>query len=48
MSREQLLVFVGEQAKQITALRAVNEELATKLARVEHLRPCHDNRVSRG
>ena len=37
MSREQLLVFVGEQAKQITALRAVNEELATKLARVEHL-----------
>jgi transposase len=37
MSREQLLVFIGEQAKQIAALRAVNEELAAKLARVEHL-----------
>ena len=37
MSREQLLAFVGEQAKQIAALTAMNEELATKLARVEHL-----------
>ena len=37
MSREQLLVLIGEQAKQIAALRAVNEELAAKLARVEHL-----------
>ena len=37
MSREQLLVLVGDQATQIAALRAVNEELATKLARVEHL-----------
>jgi hypothetical protein len=37
MSREQLLVFIGEQAKQIAALRALNEELTTRLARVEHL-----------
>jgi transposase len=37
MSREQLLALVGEQATQIAALRAMNEELATKLARVEHL-----------
>src|SRR5690242_14209116 len=37
MSREQLLVVIGEQAEQITALRALNEQLATKLARVEHL-----------
>src|SRR5689334_24466630 len=37
MSREQLLVLVGEQAKQIAALTALNEELAAKLARVEHL-----------
>jgi transposase len=37
MSREQLLVVIGEQAKQIAALRALNEELATRLARVEHL-----------
>ena len=37
MSREQLLVFIGEQAKQIAALRALNEQLATKLAGVEHL-----------
>ena len=37
MSREQLLALVGEQATQIAALRAVNEELAARLARVEHL-----------
>lgn len=37
MTREQLLALVGEQATQIAALRAVNEELAAKLARVEHL-----------
>src|SRR3954451_15524482 len=37
MSREQLLVLVGEQATQIAALTAVNEELAARLARVEHL-----------
>jgi transposase len=37
MSREQLLALVGEQATQIAALRAMNEELATRLARVEHL-----------
>jgi hypothetical protein len=37
MSREELLAFVGAQAKQIAALRAMNEELATKLARAEHL-----------
>src|SRR4051812_45396556 len=37
MSREQLLMLVGDQATQIAALTAVNEELATKLARVEHL-----------
>jgi hypothetical protein len=37
MSRGQLLVLIGEQAKQIAALRAMNEQLATKLARVEHL-----------
>jgi len=37
MSRERLLALVGEQATQIAALRAMNEELATKLARVEHL-----------
>jgi transposase len=37
MSREQLLALVGEQATQIAALRALNEELAAKLARVEHL-----------
>lgn len=37
MSREQLLALVGEQAKQIAALTAMNEELATRLARVEHL-----------
>ena len=37
MSREQLLVFIGEQAKQIAALRALNEQLATKLAGVERL-----------
>jgi hypothetical protein len=37
MSREQLLACVGEQAKQIAALTAVNEELTTRLARVEHL-----------
>jgi transposase len=37
MSREQLLVFIGEQAEQITALKALNEELTRKLARVEHL-----------
>jgi Transposase IS66 family. len=37
MSREQLLAVVGEQATQIAALRAMNEELATRLARVEHL-----------
>lgn len=37
MSREELLAFVGEQANQIAALTAMNEELATKLARVEHL-----------
>jgi transposase len=29
--------LVGEQAKQIAALRAMNTELATRLARVEHL-----------
>jgi transposase len=37
MSREQLLTLVGEQATQIAALRAMNTELATRLARVEHL-----------
>lgn len=37
MTREQLLALVGEQATQIAALRAMNEELAAKLARVEHL-----------
>jgi transposase len=37
MSREQLLALVGEQAEQIAALTAMNAELATKLARVEHL-----------
>jgi transposase len=37
MSRGQLLVLIGEQAEQIAALRAVNEELTRKLARVEHL-----------
>jgi len=37
MSREQLLGVIGEQAEQIAALRALNEELTTKLARVEHL-----------
>jgi transposase len=37
MSREQLLVVIGEQAQQIAALRALTEELTTKLARVEHL-----------
>jgi hypothetical protein len=37
MSSEQLLALVDEQAGQIAALTALNEELATKLARVEHL-----------
>jgi hypothetical protein len=37
MSREQLLVLVGDQARQIAALAAVNEELTRRLARVEHL-----------
>lgn len=37
MPQEELLAFVGEQAKQIAALRAMNEELATKLTRVEHV-----------
>ena len=37
MSCEQLLVFVAEQARQIAVLRALNQELTTKLARVEHL-----------
>src|SRR4029079_12247358 len=37
MSREQLLVLVGDQATQIATLTAVNEELAAKLVRVEHL-----------
>jgi hypothetical protein len=37
MSREQLLVLVGEQADQIAALTAANVELTRRLARVEHL-----------
>ncbi len=37
MSREELLALVGAQATQIAVLSAMNEELATKLARVEHL-----------
>src|SRR3989442_14582172 len=37
MSREELLALAGEQAKQITALTAMNEQLATKLAKLEHL-----------
>src|SRR3954447_6317514 len=37
MSREQLLVLVGEQADQIAVLTAANVELTRRLARVEHL-----------
>jgi transposase len=37
MSREELIALVGEQARQITALTAMNEQLAAKLAKVEHL-----------
>ena len=37
MSRDELIALVGVQAKQIVVLRATNEELAVKLARVEHL-----------
>lgn len=37
MSREELIVLVGEQARQICALRAMNEDLVAKLAKLEHL-----------
>jgi len=37
MSREQLLVLIGEQATQIAALTAANVELTRRLTRVEHL-----------
>jgi transposase len=37
MSRDELIALVGVQAQQIAALRAMNDELAAKLARVEHL-----------
>jgi hypothetical protein len=37
MSREELLVVVTVQARQIAELRAANEALTAKLARVEHL-----------
>ncbi|MBV9059786.1 MAG: IS66 family transposase [Pseudonocardiales bacterium] len=37
MSRDELIVLVGEQARQICALRAMNEDLAAKLAKLEHL-----------
>ena len=37
MSRDDLLALAAGQAEQITALRAVNEQLAAKLARLEHL-----------
>jgi len=37
MSRDELVALAGEQAGQITALRAMNEQLAAKLAKLEHL-----------
>ena len=37
MSRDELVALAAGQAGQITALRAVNEQLAAKLARLEHL-----------
>src|SRR5680860_1335944 len=37
MSRDELIALVGEQRKQIAALTAMNEKLAAKLARLEHL-----------
>jgi len=37
MSREELIALVGEQARQICALRAMNEDLVAKLAKLEHL-----------
>jgi len=37
ISREELLALAGEQAKQIAALTAMNEELAGRLAKVEYL-----------
>jgi transposase len=37
MSRDELIALVGVQAQQIAALTAMNDELAVKLARVEHL-----------
>jgi transposase len=37
MSREELIVLVGEQARQICALSAMNEDLVAKLAKLEHL-----------
>jgi len=37
MSRDELIALVGVQAKQIAVLTAMNDELAGKLARVEHL-----------
>lgn len=37
MSREELIALVGEQAEQIAVLTVMNEKLAAKLARVEHL-----------
>jgi transposase len=37
MSRDELIGLVGEQARQICALRAMNEDLVAKLAKLEHL-----------
>src|SRR5680860_637725 len=37
MSRDELIALVGEQRKQIAALTAMNEKLAAKRARLEHL-----------
>jgi hypothetical protein len=37
MSRTELIVLVGEQARQICALTAMNEDLVAKLAKLEHL-----------
>jgi transposase len=37
MSRDELIALVGVQAQQIAALTAMNDELAAKLAKVEHL-----------
>jgi transposase len=37
MSRDELIALVGEQAKQIAALTAMNNDLAARLARLEHL-----------